>query len=393
MDILEGPGGLDRSLEEVSAMITHAKLIESDLLPLSQVVSFTTELMGEDIKLLEVSKDLANSISAGDILTIRGDEVENAVICSRDKTYDIKEAETSNSLMLVPHIVLPNTIPKTGSRTLSSSSVSGIFHKYLELIEIRPKLRKLKDLLMENPYNEDTRREGKKGFTFSEILDRIQASEVEIQGGLDVLECVSVSGEWYMLDQDYLMMVLSRILKYFEENSWGLDCVHREETVATLSSLVHSDVLVRVFDFYTLPLQGGHTDDFSVNQEKVSRFFGDFLLAANSGYVLSEFLDMWQKAVPDGITTELSQLSGLVLVDEEKSPASIKRFAEDSLPLTIIPRLNVLFGAREKWRLEEISPFVSPLTTAKLNVNAMLTKYARPVNISGVKYFCAKHGK
>ena len=25
------------------------------------------------------------------------------------------------------------------------------------------------------------------------------------------------------------------------------------------------------------------------------RFFGDFVMAANSGYVLSEFLDMWQK--------------------------------------------------------------------------------------------------
>ena len=99
------------------------------------------------------------------------------------------------------------------------------------------------------------------------------------------------------------------------------------------------------------------------------------------------------QAVPDGVNTDLSHLEGLVLVEEDKSPPVIKRFAEESLPLTIVERLNVLFGAREKWRLEEISPFVSSLTTAKLNVNAMLTKYARPVNISGVKYFCAKHGK
>ena len=99
------------------------------------------------------------------------------------------------------------------------------------------------------------------------------------------------------------------------------------------------------------------------------------------------------QAVPDGITTDLSHLQGLVLVDEEKTPAVIKRFAEESLPLTIADRLTVLFCAREKWRLEEISPFVSALTTNKLNVNALLTKFARPVNISGVKYFCAKHGK
>merc|ERR1711874_47816 len=343
------------------------------------------------MKLLEVSKDLANSISAGDILTIRGDETENAVMCSRDKTYDIKEAETSNSLLLVPSIVLPETISKSGSRSLSCSSVSGIFHKYLELIEIRPRLRKMKDLLLQNPYNEDSRREGKKGLLFSEILDRVQASEEEILQGLEHYECVEVGGRWFILDQDYQMVVLSRILKYFDENSWGLDCVHKKETVSTLSGLVAEEVVSQVFDFYTRPLQ--EPDDFSVNQEKISRFFGDFLLAANSGYVLSEFLDMWQKAVPDGITTDLSHLQGLVLVDEEKTPAVIKRFAEESLPLTIADRLTVLFGAREKWRLEEISPFVSALTTNKLNVNALLTKYARPVNISGVKYFCAKHGK
>ena len=65
--------------------------------------------------------------------------------------------------MLVPQIVLPGAIAKTGNRTLSFSSVTGIFHKYLELIEIRPRLRKLKDLLMKTPYNEDARREEIKG--------------------------------------------------------------------------------------------------------------------------------------------------------------------------------------------------------------------------------------
>ena len=126
--------------------------------------------MGDDIKLLEVSKDLANSLSSGDILTIRGQESENAVICSKDKTYDIKEAETSNSLLLVPEIVLPGSISKSGSRSLSFSSVSGIFHKYLELIEIRPRLRKMKDLLMKSPYNEDTRRGEIKGNFQSPLL-------------------------------------------------------------------------------------------------------------------------------------------------------------------------------------------------------------------------------
>ena len=66
--------------------------------------------------------------------------------------------------------MLPDAITKPGSRTLSFSSVSGIFHKYLELIEIRPRLRKMKDLLMKNPYNEDARRDGVRGNVSQRML-------------------------------------------------------------------------------------------------------------------------------------------------------------------------------------------------------------------------------
>jgi len=381
----------DRCLGDVTDMISHAKLIESDLLPLSQVVSFTTSMMGEEIKLLEVTKDVAECLKSGDILTIRGDESENAVLCSRNKTFDIKEAETSNSLMMLDKVTLPVNIEKTTSdRKLGWSTVGGVFHKYVEIIEIRPKLRKVKEVLSQNLYNEDTRREGKKGKSLSDLLETIQASEEELRQGLQHYECVCVGDSWFMLDQDYQMMVLSRILKFFDENSWKFDLVHKIETVEALSELVNEEIVSQVFDLYCDKLE---SDDFKLNREKVSRFFGDFLLAANSGYVLPEFLEMWQKAVPEGVETNIDQLSGLVLVDNEKSPPIIKRFSEEDLPCNIIDRLGILFSARERWTLNEISPFIEPLTTKKLNVNALLTKYARPLNVDGVKYFCSKHGK
>jgi len=381
----------DRCLGDVTDMISHAKLIESDLLPLSQVVSFTTSMMGEEIKLLEVTKDVAECLKSGDILTIRGDESENAVLCSSNKTFDIKEAETSNSLMMLDKVILPVNIEKTTSdRKLGWSTVGGVFHKYVEIIEIRPKLRKVKEVLSQNLYNEDTRREGKKGKSLSDLLETIQASEEELRQGLQHYECVCVDDSWFMLDQDYQMMVLSRILKFFDENSWKFDLVHKIETVEALSELVNEEIVSQVFDLYCDKLE---SDDFKLNREKVSRFFGDFLLAANSGYVLPEFLEMWQKAVPEGVETNIDQLSGLVLVDNEKSPPIIKRFSEEDLPCNIIDRLGILFSARERWTLNEISPFIEPLTTKKLNVNALLTKYARPLNVDGVKYFCSKHGK
>lgn len=124
-------------------------------------------MVGDEVKLLEVTKDVAESFRAGDTLTIRGDETENAVICSKERTFEIKEAETSNSLMLVDRVTLPDQVDKSVSdRRLGWSSVGSVIHKYIEIIEIRPKLRKLKEVLHKNLYNEDSRRENKKGGGF-----------------------------------------------------------------------------------------------------------------------------------------------------------------------------------------------------------------------------------
>ena len=40
MEIDAGGCLVDRSLDDVSSMITHAKLLESDLLPLSQIIRY-----------------------------------------------------------------------------------------------------------------------------------------------------------------------------------------------------------------------------------------------------------------------------------------------------------------------------------------------------------------
>ena len=191
-------------------------------------------MMGENVKLLEVTKDVAQALKVGDVMTIRGDLEENAVLCSSNRTFDIKEAETSNSLLLLDKVVLPDNVDKTqSSRSLASASVGGVFYKYLEILEIRPKLRKLKDELSKNLFSQDSKRESTKGKTFEDLLDIIQASDEELKHGLKYYESVQVDGEWFLLDQDYQMIVLSRILKYFDENSWNLDNVHKTETGKT----------------------------------------------------------------------------------------------------------------------------------------------------------------
>ena len=55
------------------------------MLSLSQVVSFTSSLTGENNKLLEVTPEVANGLETGDVLTMRGEEGDNSVLCSHNK--------------------------------------------------------------------------------------------------------------------------------------------------------------------------------------------------------------------------------------------------------------------------------------------------------------------
>lgn len=62
-------------------------------------------------------------------LTFRGVENDKAVLCCDNKTYEVKEAETSNSLLLVPTLkfpsdVTPSTSGETDERILEHKTVS-----------------------------------------------------------------------------------------------------------------------------------------------------------------------------------------------------------------------------------------------------------------------------
>jgi sister chromatid cohesion protein DCC1 len=41
---------------------------------------------------------------------IRGDKDEQAVLCSKDKTYDLKIADTSNMLLFIPGCKTPDQL-------------------------------------------------------------------------------------------------------------------------------------------------------------------------------------------------------------------------------------------------------------------------------------------
>ncbi|KRT80975.1 hypothetical protein AMK59_5036 [Oryctes borbonicus] len=386
-----------RSLEDINEVLLLAKLTENDLVSTSQMIYFTEDLQGNQYKLLELDKHLLNVLKQGDTLYIKGNDEENAVLCTNSKTYDLLETETSNSLLLVDNLQFHNNLKNIPNRNISEITIKTVFHDYLEVIPSKPHLKKLKELLKnvvyKGPENEYEINE-EDLFTHDELLYKIQASEEEFMVALKALNAITISNKLRILDFEYHFRVLSYMLKLIDENSWQLDEIDYEETMNALNELIPTNILNNLFDLY---LEESKVIDglqlYRYNEEKVCKFFAQVLLHSAGKFNLNEFLQAWAESVPEGMVVTEDMLHGIAIIDRKSIPNVIWAFQEESLPENINERFQVLFEAREKWTVKEIAPYIQSLTTEKFDVNALLAKYARASTVQGTKYYSSKHTK
>ncbi|KAK7075134.1 Sister chromatid cohesion protein DCC1 [Halocaridina rubra] len=392
---------IGRSVEDVQKLIHHAKLTEDELMPLTQTLEFGKEF-GEDSSktlLMEVESSLLENLKRGDKLILRGDPDAGAVLCTRDKTFEVREAETSNSMVLLPMISLPGSMEAKGDRLLFHHEVQAIHHTYLEVRTCKPRLQKLHQMLNERPFcgneNQDENMEGER-YSLDDLLNCVQCSEEELERALHDIEAYHLYGFWQILDFDYRFKVVSDILNLIESKSWPLDSVPRVETIRTLSEFEPRPVVSQCFEYYLKPI-GRVTDDgddlYTLHDDKVCRLCAEILLKPAGKFNLREFLTIWQQSVPEGLTTNLSQLEGLALVDRSCTPEIISHFPVTNLTEDVQDRFIYLFETREKWTLDEIRPYIEDLASNKTPVSAILTKYARASTKDGIKYYTGRHTK
>ncbi|KAI8432682.1 hypothetical protein MSG28_013647 [Choristoneura fumiferana] len=384
----------------------------------------------ENLRLMLLDATLLNEIEAGNELLFKGDPEENVVLCTSTKTYDVKEAETSNSLMLVPDLLfaaatgLDETIADKSMddsdtsfeksntslnkstesdegnkppRKIEHKEVVDTFFTYYEVKPCKPRLNKLQKLLEPSSYQGmelEYAIDKSKLLTYEAIFEEVQASRKELDEELESIQAIKIDGYIRLLEFDYEFRVLSYMLDLIEENSWPLEKITKENTLDSLKDLVPLTILESMFKFYTVEsTKEDGVQYYQYRQDKVCRFLARVLLKSAGKFNLAEFLQAWRDSVPEGMVTDESMLSGIALVDKSSSPQVIWGFVESDLPENINERFKVLFRTKPKWTVDQISPYIECYATEKLNVNALLTKYARASTQDGVRVFSAKHMK
>ncbi|XP_068381669.1 sister chromatid cohesion protein DCC1 isoform X2 [Eschrichtius robustus] len=354
-----------RTRDEVDATLQIAKLNAAELLPTVHCLGFGpgASAAAGDFCLLELEPALCQQLEAGHSLVIRGDKDENAVLCSKDKTYDMKIADTSNMLLFIPGCKTPDQMKMEETHcNIIHTEIFGFSNNYWELRRCRPKLKKLKKLLMENTYEgPDSQKEKDSNhskYTTEDLLDQIQASEEEIMAQLQVLNACEIGGYWRILEFDYEMKLLNHITQLVDSESWSFNKVPLNTCLQELGPLETEEMIGHCLKCYGKKYTEEGEVYFELSADKICRATAQMLLQNAVKFNLAEFQEVWQQSVPEGVMTRLDQLKGLALVDRQSRPELIFLLKVDDLPEDSRERLNSLFSLREKWTEEDIAPYI-----------------------------------
>ncbi|KAK0083474.1 hypothetical protein PV325_008729 [Microctonus aethiopoides] len=339
-----------RTSEEVRATLHSLKMKTSDSKQFAQILYSTTIEEHSCIKLVEMDDHLLASLEENKCLFFKGGPHDFTVLTSLDRTYELREAETSNTLLLFPTIELSQNISINRDQDAwqAKQTAGGkLLHTYYETLRCQPKLEKILSLLEPSSF---------KGLAYEKQIDteylydwerlrrNIQSSDHELEEALTRYSVAIIDGYYRVISFEYKAQALTMMLDVMEENSWRLDQVNKEETFNALKQLIPETVFDIIFYEYAKP----NDDDkslYTYDNEKVCRFLAQVLLAASPVNEYKQFMDAWRMGVPLRMFPKPEYLNGVAITkwNSREARKEIISFPASNLPEDINNRLNELF--------------------------------------------------
>lgn len=198
-------------------------------------------------------------------------------------------------------------------RQLEQQHVLKVFHDYFECREIKPRFRKLHDILIltrysgpENEYCVDR----SVLFTRKQLLDTIQCSRAEFDDGLKQLRAIEIAGRIRALDVEYEYRIVSLMLNCIAEMGWRLNEVNRGKTIELLVPVIAPEEIVGgLFDLYTVcqPATSNRNElVFNYREDLVCRIIAENILQQGMKFHIDDFMSTWQNALPEGMAVNVS---------------------------------------------------------------------------------------
>ncbi|KAL9228796.1 hypothetical protein vseg_004336 [Gypsophila vaccaria] len=349
----------------------------------------------EDLLLLELDESLLSDL-LHERVSLRGEPHEEAVLCTQSKTYAVKFVGTSNSVFLVP----PSESSPPGENCMDCdetdddsrdqpafASVLKVASGNLELLEVAPRLDKLRLLLTQKPFSFEqasqmdlisrSEEENSGLFRWDDLIGLIQASNVELRLALEALNAIEINGFWRIIDEKYMDSLLSTLLNNAILNDWSFDALPECDVI---SKLELDDGIPSQLASHCLIVYGNKVDDdahlWKLDEKRVCVQIAKRILM-NGKVKMEKFMEEWMYKVPAGMQASFDMLKSEVLTERIGVEIWVRPFSISSLPSTPAERFSILFKERPKWEWKDLEPFIRDLKVPGLSAEGLLLKYTR----------------
>lgn len=300
-------------------------------------------------------------------ISLRGQLDEDAVLCTRSKTYAVKFVGNSNSVLLIPssdQFSHESHIKRTDEEVVAS--VIKVALGNMELVEIAPKVDKLKLLLSRNPLKLGELTEtgdldemidiDKNLYRWDDLTDMVQASDEELRTALNAFSAVEINGYWRIVDEGYMDAILNILLQNSILNDWSLNALNEDEVVGVLES----DGFTRKIARHCLQVYGSKVDMESLwrlDERKVCVHFARGILRGGK-MKMESFMEEWRRKVPERMSVNFDILEGEVLTETLGIQTWVYAYSISSLPCDPAARFSALFHERKKWEWRDLNPYI-----------------------------------
>ncbi|GCE99331.1 hypothetical protein ZYGM_003328 [Zygosaccharomyces mellis] len=339
-------------------------------------------------ELLEVLKDPNSKLQ---FKAAGNDEDDgDVVLCSREKTWLLRQKNHSNTTMLMHEFTSEQETPLETTFGLPSpmSDFAGFARTTFEYEtkEVSGILN-VESIPIHNGSSDFPPADGRDlpVKSMDDLLASSACSEKEclLQWG-QLGGCV-IKGYPCILSSDFLTKALHVTLMSAMAESLNFSRLRLGETFDAVNKDIDQesnpytiDVIKTILEKYGEKVKDDD-DCWQLNQKKVAVWYGIRALkkyASQSSIPPAEFLIKWKSTFPPyaPFDIEIEMLRGWFF---RPTGSSLQYLPKNTLPSDIKERFMMLFKLQSQWDMDDIVPFVEELNSKGLKIDVFLMKYAR----------------
>lgn len=320
-------------------------------------------------RLLELGPALLQALENDSSLQIKAATDSAAVaICTRSKTFKLRQINQSNTLLLVQ--------PDGDSIT-----AFGTAWNFLEAVEVKASL----DLTTVPIYMGDGEISVKDGHV-TETVDSLKARLPISDDQFEILWInnlgVEINQTACLMDAQLATIVLNDVLLTAVSKKMKLDNLDRQLLLESTSIEEDYSVVVQVFKRFA-SLCDTASVQHSFNLQDIAQWYGLQVLrqhAKSTNLSIDQFFRLWKEVIPVnlGIDLDIDYLVGHYVVPV---PNTIRYFTASLLSDSPKTRFQQLFSIKSTWDLNEIVPFIEDIRNKSVKMENFIMKYARKKNL------------